>query len=116
MNKYKYILVFLAYLLAFAGCKEQEGMQPVNRNDQQPAQVSNVQVENLPGGARISYTLPSSENILYIKAVYEIREGVEQEVKSSYYNRSLIIEGFPNTEEYDVDIYTVSRGEVESEP
>lgn len=90
-------------------------MQPVNKNDQQPAKVSNVEVENLPGGARISYTLPSSENILYIKAVYEIREGVEQEVKSSYYNRSLIIEGFPDTEEYDVQLYTVSRGEIASE-
>lgn len=116
MNTYRILPVFFGSLLAIAGCKEQEGMQPVNQDDQQPAQVSNVQVENLPGGAKISYTLPSSENILYIKAVYEIRKGVEQEVKSSYYNKSLIIEGFPNTNEYDVDLYTVSRGEVESAP
>src|SRR3546814_17529019 len=91
-------------------------MSPVNTNDKQPVKVSNVEVENLPGGAKISYTLPTSENILYIKAIYEIRDGVEQEVKSSYYNRSLLIEGFPDTQEYDVKLYTVSRGEVESEP
>src|SRR3546814_8332243 len=91
-------------------------MSPVNTNDKQPVKVSNVEVENLPGGAKISYTLPTSENILYIKAIYEIRDGVEQEVKSSYYNRSLLIEGFPDTQEYDVKLYTVSHGEVESEP
>src|SRR5690606_4213003 len=115
MNTVK-ILGLFAFLLAFSACHKQEDMGPVNRNDKKPATVSNVEVESLPGGARINYTLPASENILYIKAVYEIREGVEQEVKSSYYNRSLIIEGFPDTREYDVHLYTVSRGDVESEP
>ncbi len=115
MNTVK-ILGLFAFLLALSACHKQEDMGPVNKNDKKPAPVSNVEVESLPGGARINYTLPASENILYIKAVYEIRDGVEQEVKSSYYNRSLIIEGFPDTEEYEVKLYTVSRGEVESDP
>src|SRR5690606_4782433 len=116
MNTHRILPLLFAVLVAFGGCKEQEGMAPINQNDPKPAKVTNVEVENLPGGARISYTLPKSDNILYIKAVYEIREGVEQEVKSSYYNRGLIIEGFPDTQEYDVQLYTVSRGDVESEP
>src|SRR3546814_9106537 len=82
MNTHKILPGLFAILLAFTACKEQEGMSPVNTNDKQPVKVSNVEVENLPGGAKISYTLPTSENILYIKAIYEIRDGVEQEVKS----------------------------------
>lgn len=116
MDTSKILSVLGICWLFIYGCSEQEGMQPVNKNDSQPQQVSNVIVENMPGGATISYTLPESENILYIKAVYEIREGVEQEVKSSYYNKSIKIEGFPDTRQYDVQLYTVSRGEVASEP
>ncbi|GAA4304765.1 DUF5000 domain-containing lipoprotein [Compostibacter hankyongensis] len=111
---YKYLLI--AVMILLAGCQGDEKMTPVNKNDAVPDQVSNVHIKNLPGGAKISYNVPKSENLLYVKALYEIRKGTELEVKSSYYNNSLTIQGFPDTSEYEVKLYTVTRGEVASEP
>lgn len=37
-----------------------------------PGTVSNVQVENLPGAARITYDLPDDEDLLAVEAVYTI--------------------------------------------
>lgn len=113
---HKYILpAFVAGLLVLtAGCKE-EKIGPIS-NDVAPAPVSNVTVENLPGGARISYALPKDKNLLYVKATYQIREGVEKEAKASLYESEIHVEGFPDTREYEVQLYSVSRGEHMSVP
>lgn len=110
-----HILFVLPVLLLLAGCVEDK-MTPLNKGDQAPAPVSDVEVERLPGGAILSYSLPRDKNILYVKAVYEIRKGVEREVKSSYYKNYLQIDGFPDTATYQVKLYAVSRGEELSEP
>src|SRR5690606_15342415 len=81
-----------------------------------PAPIRLPHVENLPGAAKISYTLPDSESLRYVKAVYEIRPGVVREAKSSLYTDNLIVDGFPASQEYVVQLYAVSRGEKESEP
>lgn len=113
---YKYIgLIFLVgSLLAFISCK-QEPISPIN-DDKAPEPVSNVEVQNIPGGAKITYDLPKSENLLYVKAVFPIGEENKREIKSSYYNSSLTVAGFPDTSEYQGKLYAVSRGENESEP
>ena len=81
-----------------------------------PAQVSNIAVESLPGGAKITYKVPSSANLLYVKAVYEWPAGTVKESRSSLYGDSLIIRGLGTTDELNVKVYSVSVGEVESEP
>jgi hypothetical protein len=54
--------------------------------------------------------------LLYVKAVYKIKSGEIIEVKSSFYNNSIVVEGFADTDEYEIKLYAVSRSEVESEP
>src|SRR5699024_2117705 len=89
---------------------------PVNKYDVVPPPVSNVQVENLHGGAKISYSVPQNESVLYVMAQYTLRDSLKVKKKSSLYNNSLTIEGFPDTKTYDVKLYSVSRGGKKSEP
>ncbi len=112
-----YNCLCLAALLLAAACKESERGVPVSTTDVAPGPVSDIQVENIAGGATISYALPKSSNLLYVLAEYRIREGGELlEKKSSYYNNSLTIEGFPDTLARQVTLYAVSKGEKRSEP
>ncbi len=112
MKIYLFIALFGALFL-FA-CDEDE-MTPVNQ-DVAPLPVSDVQVENLPGGAKITYRLPKDKNLLYVKALYTISANTEREVKASYYQNYLVIDGFSDTLNYNVRLYTVSRGEQASGP
>jgi hypothetical protein len=60
--------------------------------------------------------LPSDQDLLYIKAEYILANGVKMEVKSSYYNNSLEVEGFADAAEYEVKLYSVNRSETVSNP
>lgn len=116
MNKIYILLgaVFLSVLILFSSCKE-DVHTPINKDGSAPDPVREVQVENMPGAAKISYDLPDSKNLLYVKAVYEIGEK-QKEVRASYYKNELMVEGFPDTTRHEVRLYAVSRGEKESEP
>jgi len=100
-------------LLLFA-CEEIEH-NPLVTDEGVPLPVTAPVVENLPGAAKISYQIPVTEGLLYVKAVYEIG-GLKKEVKSSYYASSLLVEGFGDTNEYDVKLYSVGRNEKMSPP
>src|SRR5699024_12741565 len=79
-------------------------------DDVAPGKVSDVKVENIPGGSILSYALPDDKSLLYVLAEYAIHDSTMLNKKSSYYNNSLTIEGFPNTDTRDVKLYAVSRG------
>jgi hypothetical protein len=117
----KLILKYSALMLLVAGLgtacnKELESHGPISNNPAVPLKVSNVRVENGNGVATISYALPKDTNLLYVKAVYTITSGQECESRSSYYNNSIQVEGFADTLEHEVKLYSVSRSEVVSEP
>lgn len=116
MKFYNYLLSFFSVLMIFSGCKEDKLISPLNQEGAVPGPVSNVRVENLHGGARFTYSMPTDEDLLYVKAVFNIREGYTREVRASYYTNSLTIDGFPTTDEYQVKLYAVSRSEKVSEP
>lgn len=109
-------LLLSATALLIACYEENEVIAPLESNPNPPAQVENVTVENLPGKAIVTYTLPTDPDLLYVKAEYTLENGREMEVKSSYYNNKLILEGFSGTTDREVEIYTVNRSEVASEP
>ncbi|WP_106830197.1 DUF5000 domain-containing lipoprotein [Parabacteroides pacaensis] len=107
------VLCLLGSLLL--SCSEDK-IEPINKDGEIPHAVSEVQVESLPGGARISYKLPKDNNLLYIKAVYTLQSGLQREVKASFYKNYLIIDGLADTSPCHVDLYSVSRNENMSEP
>ena len=76
-----------------------------------PGNVSNVQVERLPGAIKLKYDLPNDQALAYVKAEC-VMNGIKREVKSSAYNNNLIIQGFPDTCSYQINLYSVNRSEV----
>lgn len=114
-------LVNYLFLLAIASCtlsckEDADFREPSVDDGSVPEVVSNVNVENLAGKAKITYKLPNDKKLLYVKAIYKLANGSDFEAKSSYYKDTLLVEGFADTEEHEVRLYSVSRSEVASEP
>lgn len=112
-KKFLLILPVLICVLALS-CKE-ELPGPLTNDSAAPPPVSNAQVENLPGAALISYSLPADPNLLYVKGEYEIG-GEKKEARASYFKNSIKVEGFGDTDEHQVVLYAVSRSEKASTP
>ena len=112
MKSNKIWIFFL--LFAMYACQEDPvGQQPTDQTA--PGAVTNVEVTNTPGGARLTYTLPGDEDLLYVKAVYE-RNGQVCENRTSLYRETLVVEGFGDMEPHEVKIIAVDRSRNESAP
>lgn len=96
-------------------CGEEEpiGQQPVDQVPPKP--VTDVKVQNVAGGAILTYMLPDDEDLLYVKAVYE-RNGETCESRTSLYKDSLKVEGYGDTQTYNVKVIAVDRSRNESSP
>jgi len=119
MNLYKIKcwLCFAVSLLAMCACKEDLSYRkPSGGSTKAPGLIEEIRVINMPGKAVIKYQLPADQNLLYVKAVYTLTSGKEYQVKSSYFSDSLVVEGFADTLEHVVKLYSVSRREVASAP
>ncbi|MCD2425086.1 DUF4959 domain-containing protein [Niabella pedocola] len=103
-----YILCIM--LLALCAC-ERDTSGPVAKDNTPPGPLSGITVENLHGAARIGYTLPADQDLLYVKARYTTPEGEVRETKVSRYNRSLVVEGFGDTSTYTVTLSVVDQSE-----
>lgn len=105
-----------AGILIISSCRDANLREPIEHSSKAPSEVQDVKVKNTPGGAVITYSMPSDPDLLYVKAEYTLATGQKKEVKSTYYNNSLAIEGFADTLQHQVQIYAVNRSEVASEP
>lgn len=119
MNNKINILLGLYAILWFASCsKVGQGNEVVSDDMSKPDPVSNIKVQNFNGGAFITYTLPRTQNTLYVQADYIINDktGVKRQSKSSYYSDTTIVEGFAESKDYEVELKVVSRAGVASDP
>jgi hypothetical protein len=105
------MLIVLGFIV-FACKQDPIGQQPLDSIA--PGPVSNVKVINTAGGAILSYSVPEDEDLLYVKAVYSLKEGVMSEVRSSLYNDTLAIAGFGDTLACHVKLIAVDRSRNES--
>ena len=109
----KWIIFFIACLSHFSCTEEPIGQIPVDGVP--PGTVSEVVIENLNGGAKITYDLPEDEDLLYVKAVYEINNNTFQ-ATSSLYKNYIEVEGFGSTNEQTVELICVDKSGNESSP
>lgn len=109
------ILILTTGLLLFSACAERE-LGPLVNIGGKPEPISNISVENKNGTSKISYTLPDDQQLLYVLAEYELRNGEIRSAKSSIFKGFIELEGFASTEEREVTLYTVNKGEERSEP
>ena len=113
MNKSKKIIsklciLFSITMLLFA-CEEDKIAMHETGDDIPPQNVNDIIITPTPGGAIIKYTLPDEKDLLLVKAEYLIASGKTREASASLYNNELILDGFGDTSEKNVEIYTVDR-------
>lgn len=115
-NIYYILSVLAANVLLFAACSGDADVNYAMGNKEVPQQVTVKEVKNQNGGAVIYYTLPDDPNLKYVRAVYEMKPGVEADARASYYVDSLVVEGLQQGGKQEVKLYSVGYGEVASEP
>src|SRR5690606_18947048 len=109
------VLLLCGFIFALSSCDKVELRDNLEQDDVAPGVVTDVTFEGLPGAAKIKYSLPDDDDVLYVVGEYNIRPGLGYNVKSSYYNNSLTVVGFGTTDEYTVDLYVVDRSGNRSE-
>lgn len=111
-----YTAFILLGMMLNEGCQSDVLNGPIENNTEKPGMVTNIHVENKSGAALLTYTLPTTPDLHYVKAEYEIRPGVKREAVSTFYTNQLLVDGFHSTEEQEITLYTVNRSEVKSDP
>ena len=115
MKTIKYLLLLTALILCINACKEEGRFEPSTKSDP-PGIVTNVSYEPLYGGARFFFEAPANEDLLQIEAEYTNKKGQTFMFTTSYFKDSLDVFGFPDINEYTVQIYAVNRANVRSAP
>jgi len=111
------LLIGICFLAWFSSCKKDDGdRQPFDNDTTKPGVVSNMKVINFNGGAYITYTLPSTQNVLYVEANYNINSVRTRQGQASYYIDTIKVEGFAESRDYEVTLYSVSRANIKSDP
>lgn len=116
MKKNICTFLFASLLLTAVGCKEADRVDLVDDSKPAPVALKEVTVKPILGGVILKYQIPNDENLLCIKAVYEIRPGKTYEAKGSIYVDSLVLRGFGSSETTQIQIYSVGKNGKESQP
>jgi hypothetical protein len=106
----KAVLFLLFIFAAIISCSDHEDLEI-----SPPGILSNVSVTPTNGGGIISYTLPSDDDILYVKAVYTNSQGEEVFRVSSKHNTSVEITGLSQSTPVNVKLFVVDVNENISE-
>jgi hypothetical protein len=114
--KYLYGIALACFAaVAFTSCADAD----VNKawgSKTAPAQISNIRIKNISGGAILYYDRPDDINFYYLKAKYNSEPGIERVANASFYTDSILLVGFEKAGEYEVKLYSISYGETASEP
>jgi hypothetical protein len=98
------------------GCQEEGRLDHIDDSAPAPAQVTIVgEPVSKPGGAVIKYQVPDDKNLSSVRAVY-VRNGEICKTEASLYVDSLTVEGFGDTNAYEVELFSVGKNEKLSDP
>ena len=107
-------LSVLLCILIISSCAE-ESHGPLTADDVAPGIVTGVVVENLPGGAKITFELPNDKDILMMEATFKREDGSAATSRTSPYHNFVIIEGLRIQSTQDVELVVVDRSDNRSE-
>lgn len=111
----KIYIIMLVAGLWLSACTEKQ-IAPISAATGIPDAVTNVQAEPIAGGVIVKYRIPNMEDILGVKAVYQLSNGKTAEKLASFYQDEMTLEGFIDENEHTVTLYTLNRAMQESEP
>src|SRR5690606_20511583 len=87
-------LLLLGFLLVSA-CSDKTNVHlPVDADGTPPTAPYDIQSENIPGGAVITYSVPEDPRLLYVEASYRMSNGKTNQVRASFYGDTLRVLGF----------------------
>lgn len=112
----KKIVLFIAIVLPLlmAACSEDKvGQIPTDSIPPKP--IENVEVESMPGGAKITYSIPKETDISYVKGEYTVN-GKIYVIRSSVYKNYMMMEGLGTSDPVELTLYTVDHSENLSQP
>ncbi|MDR0559771.1 MAG: DUF4959 domain-containing protein [Prevotellaceae bacterium] len=112
----KYMFFITGLLLAVLFSCSEKKLEPITDSMGKPGTVSIIAKEELPGGVRLKYKIPNTEDILAVKAVYTLSNGRTYEESASFYENKITILGFNDVNEHSVNLYAVSYAQVYSDP
>jgi hypothetical protein len=115
LHKTQLYFIIISFGLFLSACKEEIVKPLPGGGSGIPVPVTNVKVENRHGEAKIIYTVPADPNLLYVEANWT-QKGVGRNAKASYYSDTLLLQGFGDTSEYEVKVYSVNKSEQRSAP
>lgn len=109
------LIVMLLSLICLVGCSQNEriGLDPTDNIA--PAAPTDILVENINGGAVISFTAPKDDDLLCVVASYMVN-GIERTTKASPYTNKLKVEGFGTEGEYEITLKSLDKSKNESAP
>ena len=85
-------------------------------NADKPMPITNAWFKPILGGCIIYYDLPNDEGIHSVNAEYTLSTGQKITRASSFYTDSIIIDGFNDTYEHEVKLFSVNFDGVFSDP
>lgn len=109
------LIFMLLSLICLMGCSQNEkiGLDPTD--NVAPAVPTDILVENINGGAIISFTAPKDDDLLCVVASYVVN-GIERSTKASPYTNKLRVEGFGTEGEYEITLKSLDKSKNESLP
>jgi hypothetical protein len=112
----RFIIYFLlSSFISLCGCEEEYvGQYPVD--NVAPGKITNISVENFPGGSSITYNLPEEKDLLCVKARYTLQDGRKMEQSASAYLNKVTLKGFGKMIKTTVDLVTIDKSHNESQP
>ncbi|MDR2563033.1 MAG: DUF4959 domain-containing protein [Prevotellaceae bacterium] len=113
MLKARLSMVLLS-LICMAGCGLDEKLGLTPMDSVAPNPPTNISVENINGGAIISFTAPADEDLLCVVASYMINGKIRTSKASPYINK-LTVDGFGTEEEFYISLKSVDKSKNESQ-
>ncbi len=110
-----YLFLVLLNMALLMSCTEST-LKPLSSDGVPPGKVQIVAVTPLHGGLEIEFKQPADNDLLIIKAIYDLVGDVKGEVQVSYFDNKIKVMGFGDTDERAVKIYAVDRSGNLSEP
>jgi hypothetical protein len=115
MMKKIYLCFLIGITLLFASCYEKT-LDPISESSGKPGGITEITATPIAGGVIVSYRIPSSSDVLAVKAVYTLTNGEKRESSASFYNSQLEIIGYKDVLEHEALFYTISRSQELSDP
>jgi len=113
---YIFLAIFISALFIFTQCEAPPNWEDDYNNPNPPGVVTVTEVKNINGGAVIFYSFPPDADLLGVKALYSYSEQDPiLEAYSSAFTDSIVLVGFPNTNERTVRLITINSSRKESE-